>query len=217
MPLAIIICTRWYWRALAIGPVVVVGDCGSPTTSWATAAAAICSASASLAAGTSMRDGALQLCPVLLIIPITPAVTALVSGASSRMMLADLPPSSSDTTLTVSAACLATEAPARVEPVSDTMSTSGCDDITGPIFAPSPWIRLNTPAGTPAAAKISAKICDENGASSLGLSTTVQPASSAGATLQTIWFIGQFHGVISAHTPTGSLTISVRPCCCSNG
>jgi hypothetical protein len=32
----------------------------------------------------------------------------------------------------------------------------------------------------------------------------VQPASSAGATLSAIWFIGQFHGVISATTPMGS-------------
>jgi hypothetical protein len=36
----------------------------------------------------------------------------------------------------------------------------------------------------------------ENGAISLGLSTMVQPTASAGATLQAIWFTGQFHGVI---------------------
>ncbi len=33
----------------------------------------------------------------------------------------------------------------------------------------------------------------------------------AGATLQTIWLIGQFHGVISATTPMGSCVISVVP------
>jgi len=32
----------------------------------------------------------------------------------------------------------------------------------------------------------------------------VQPAISAGATLQAIWFIGQFHGVISEQTPIPS-------------
>ena len=37
------------------------------------------------------------------------------------------------------------------------------------------------------------------GAISLGFSTMVQPAAIAGATLQTIWLSGQFHGVISAH------------------
>ena len=43
-----------------------------------------------------------------------------------------------------------------------------------------------------------------SGAISLGLSTMVQPAASAGATLQAIWLIGQFQGVIKAQTPTGS-------------
>ena len=31
----------------------------------------------------------------------------------------------------------------------------------------------------------------------------MQPAASAGATLQAIWLAGQFHGVISPQTPTG--------------
>ena len=44
----------------------------------------------------------------------------------------------------------------------------------------------------------------------------VQPAASAGATLQAIWFAGQFHGVMSPHTPTGSRTIFVVPCSFSN-
>ena len=56
----------------------------------------------------------------------------------------------------------------------------------------------------------------ENGAISLGFSTIVQPAASAGATLQAIWFSGQFHGVISAQTPIGSRTIVVVPLRFSN-
>ena len=59
-------------------------------------------------------------------------------------------------------------------------------------------------------------MCAENGAISLGLSTIVQPAASAGATLHAIWFAGQFHGVISAQTPTGSRTIVVEPCAFSS-
>ncbi len=58
---------------------------------------------------------------------------------------------------------------------------------------------------------ISAKRIAFNGATSDGLSTIVQPAAIAGATLQAIWFSGQFQGVISPHTPTGSRTISVVP------
>ena len=43
-----------------------------------------------------------------------------------------------------------------------------------------------------------------SGATSVGLSTTVQPAASAGATLHMIWLTGQFHGVIRPQTPIGS-------------
>ena len=50
------------------------------------------------------------------------------------------------------------------------------------------------------------------GASSEGFSTIVQPAARAGSTLQAIWLIGQFQGVISPHTPIGSRTIWVVPC-----
>ncbi len=44
----------------------------------------------------------------------------------------------------------------------------------------------------------------------------VQPVARAGATLQTIWFSGQFHGVIRAQTPIGSLMIIVEPRSSSN-
>jgi hypothetical protein len=50
------------------------------------------------------------------------------------------------------------------------------------------------------------------GASSDGFSTIVQPAANAGRTLQAIWLIGQFHGVIRPHTPIGSRAICVLPC-----
>ena len=102
--------------------------------------------------------------------------------------------------------------PARVEPVNDMKSISGCADIASPTVAPSPCTRLNTPFGVPAACRISANSTAFSGATSLGLRTIVQPAAIAGATLQTIWLIGQFHGVISPQTPIGSRTISVVPC-----
>ena len=37
-----------------------------------------------------------------------------------------------------------------------------------------------------------------------GLMTTVQPAASAGASFQAVSISGEFHGVMNAHTPTGS-------------
>ena len=54
----------------------VAGSPGSPTTTVAATAAAIASTSASRLRGTSMRDGALQLWPVLFIITSTPCPTA---------------------------------------------------------------------------------------------------------------------------------------------
>ena len=37
-----------------------------------------------------------------------------------------------------------------------------------------------------------------------GLTTMVQPAASAGATLRGIMDMGKFHGVMAAATPTGA-------------
>ena len=54
----------------------VVASAGSPTTTVAATAAAIASTCARCLRGTSIRDGALQLCPVLFIMTITPWPTA---------------------------------------------------------------------------------------------------------------------------------------------
>src|SRR4051812_33308631 len=99
------------------------------------------------------------------------------------MTLAALPPSSSETFFTVLAASSATRRPARVEPVNDTMSTSGCAAIASPTTGPEPERKLNTPAGTPASWTISAKTKHDSGTTSLGFTTIVQPAASAGPTL----------------------------------
>src|SRR5271155_5237735 len=177
------------------------------------AAAVACS---SLLRGTSIRVGASQDCPVLRKHVNAPSRTAASRSASSKIMLADFPPSSCVTRLTVGAAAVATAMRPRVEAVKENLAISGCDEIANPTVGPSPFTMLKTPCGTPA----SSRICDsryaESGASSLGLSTTVQPAASAGATLQAIWFMGQFHGVIKPHTPTGSFRSSVGPLDSSN-
>ena len=158
-----------------------------------------------------MRVGALQDWPLLLKQPSTSRVTAFWKSASSSRMFADLPPSSWQTRLTVSAALFATWMPARVEPVNETMSTSGCAASALPTPGPSPLTRLNTPGGTPASCSTWANSNASSGAISLGFSTMVQPVASAGATLQPIWFAGQFHGVMNAHTPTGSRNTRVVP------
>ena len=65
-------------------------------------------------------------------------------------MLADLPPSSSRTFLTVPAARAATRRPTSVEPVKATLSTSGAVTSGSPASGPNPGRTLTTPSGTPA-------------------------------------------------------------------
>src|SRR5258708_19800948 len=109
------------------------------------------------------------------------------------MMLADLPPSSWVTRFTVGAAAEATEIPARVEPVKETMATCGCEAIAEPTVGPSPFTRLKTPVDNPASSRIRAKRYAERGAISLGLKTIVQPAPNPCPTFLPISFMVQFH------------------------
>ena len=90
----------------------------------------------------------------------------------------------------VPAAASDTARPARVEPVSETMSTSGWPAMASPTTGPYPVTRLKTPAGRPISSRISASTKAFSGATSLGLSTTVLPATSAGATFAMIWWSG---------------------------
>ena len=66
------------------------------------------------------------------------------------------------------------------------MSIFGWADIASPTEGPSPFIKLNTPLGTPASCRTSAKRIALNGAISVGFKTIVQPAARAGPTLQEI-------------------------------
>ena len=62
---------------------------------------------------------------------------------------------------------------------------------------------LSTPRGRCSAAT-SASSSAVAGASGLGLSTAVQPVTSAGATFHIAMRIGKLNGLISEQTPTGS-------------
>ena len=75
---------------------------------------------------------------------------------------------------------------------------------------PRPGTTLSTPSGRPASAASSASRSDESGACSAGLSTTLLPAASAGATFQTARSSGKFHGVTAPMTPSGSRVTSAR-------
>ncbi len=126
-----------------------------------------------------MRVSAEQVCPELRNALPTPSLTALAKSASARMTLALLPPSSSATLATRCMHSSPTRLPARVEPVNDTMSTSGWEAIASPTTGPVPDTRLNTPAGRPTSATMSPKTNAFSGATSEGLTTTVHPAARA--------------------------------------
>ena len=69
---------------------------------------------------------------------------------------------------------------------------------------------LRTPGGIPARTASSARARADNGVASAGLTTEVQPAARAGATLRVIMAKGKFQGVIAAVTPTGCLSTRRR-------
>ena len=94
MPFSMSCWMRSYCTADTTGPIRLPSAVGSPTTICAAAAAAMAAASSMRAAGTSMRVGALHDWPELLHIEVRSRVMAFGRSASSRMMLADLPPSS---------------------------------------------------------------------------------------------------------------------------
>ncbi|MNN32783.1 hypothetical protein D3C81_1465150 [compost metagenome] len=132
---------RWTFSncaRLAIEPTLLSGSVGSPTFSAATVAAAMATTCSCRWRGTSIRVGATQVWPELIMQLTTPSETAARRSASSRITLADLPPSSWSTRLTVPAAAAATSIPARVEPVIEITSTSPWRDSAAPTVGPSP-------------------------------------------------------------------------------
>src|SRR5437899_705032 len=78
------------------------------------------------ARSTSSLVCAVHVCPPLMKQLVRPTLMAFSKSASGSTTLADFPPSSSATRLIVPLASSLTRRPARVEPVNETMSTSGC-------------------------------------------------------------------------------------------
>ena len=69
---------------------------------------------------------------------------------------------------------------------------------------------MTTPSGTPASLRMAATANAVSGVSLAGLSTTVQPAASAGPILRVAMAAGKFHGVTSTLTPTGCRCTRIR-------
>ena len=121
-------------------------------------------------------------------------------------MLGDLPPSSSVTRLSARPALAPISRPTTVEPVKAILSTPGWSTSAAPV-SPSPVTTLTTPGGMPASSASSPSRSAVSGVCSAGLSTTVHPAASAGATFQAAISSGKFQGMICPHTPTGSRSV----------
>src|SRR6476660_5358961 len=109
-------------------------------------------------------------------------------SASVKKMLGDLPPSSSVTRLSVSAALLTISLPTAALPVNAILSTPGCATSAAPAVSPRPLTIFTTPGGNPTSANQFAISSAVSGVCSAGLRMQVQPAASAGAS---------FHAAIS--------------------
>ena len=94
--------------------------------------------------------------------------------------------------------------PTTVEPVNETLSTSGCEASSSPTVAPPPVITFTTPLADRSGRATSASISAVSGVLDAGFRTHVLPIASAGASFQTAITSGKFHGMIPAQTPTGS-------------
>src|SRR5262245_10554302 len=69
---------------------------------------------------------------------------------------------------------------------------------------------LTTPAGTPASSSAGIRASMVSGVSDAGLSTTGQPAASAGPILRVAIAAGKFHGVTSTAMPAGLWCTKIR-------
>src|SRR3990172_7724549 len=156
---------------------------------------------------TSRRDPAMQVWPVAAKIPDTAPLTASSILASAKTMFGDLPPSSKVTRLKVFAASSLIARPVASEPVNAIFRTSGWPTNAVPTSLPNPVTTLTTPGGNPASSTSLTNSSVDAEVNSEGLTTTVQPAASAGASFQASSNSGEFQAVIAATTPTGSLRV----------
>src|SRR4029077_775208 len=81
-------------------------------------------------------------------------------------------------------------------------------DTIGP--AEEPTTMLTTPSGTPASARMAAMPNAVSGVSDAGLSTTGQPAASAGPILRVAMAAGKFQGVTRTAIPAGLCCATMR-------
>ncbi len=149
------------------------------------------------------REAAVQRCPDVPKELHTTLSSASGRSASSQMTMGFLPPSSSETRLSVFAARVLMSIPVSVCPVKEMTRTSGCSTRAWPTSAPEPVTTLTTPSGMPPSMSSSTKRTRQAGVSEAGFMTAVLPQISAGKSFQPGIATGKFQGVMRPTTPIG--------------
>ena len=130
---------------------------------------------------TKIRLGQMQAWPVFRNLTRDAPRAACAGSASGNTMNGACPPSSSETRLICAAAPWASRLPTSVDPVKVSLRTAGLARNSSPTtLARDAVTRLTTPAGTPTSCRIRNTSTAHSGVCCAGLSTTVQPAASAG-------------------------------------
>src|SRR5215467_8511148 len=195
--------------SLFSGPMVVAGSNGSPSLIWSLVSATTrATNSARTAACTRNRSPAVQLWPAHMKEASRAASAARSRSASSRITIGPLPPSSRSWVLP--AARAATLAPVATDPMKPTPCTPGWPATASPTTGPGPGRKLNTPAGRPAAVMVSASSAQQAEVVGAGTQITTLPAARAGANSSAPIVYGQFHGLITPTTPSGTRRFSTR-------
>ena len=132
-----------------IAPISVFLSNGSPRRIWDMRRLSFSNSSSWMFSCTRRRDPAQQTCPWLKKMPLTMPSTVSSIGASSKTILAPLPPSSRVKPLPVPATERAISFPTSVDPVNAILLIPGWLTIAAPV-APSPVTIFTTPAGSSA-------------------------------------------------------------------
>src|SRR5579875_3295296 len=209
-PAATSVSMRSSWAAELIAPTSVFLSSGSPTRSRPIRRHSLSTTSSRTLSWISSREPAQHTWPWLKKIPLTIPSTAWSRAASSKTMLADLPPSSSVSPTRRPASAAWISRPTAVEPVKAILSTPGARTSAAPAF-PSPGRIATTPGGSSASWQISAKSSAVSGVVGAGLRIAVLPQASAGASFQAAISSGKFQGTICPTTPRGATSRACTP------
>ena len=109
--------------------------------------------------------------------------------------------------------------PTAPEPVNVIALTRSSSTRTSPISDDEPATTLSQPGGRPASSSSSASRSAESGVWLAGLSTTAQPAASAGASLWATRLSGKLNGEIAPTIPIGLRSVNASlpsPACAAS-